>query len=84
MKIEKLTENKIRIILKREDFKDKKININQVFFTTPESQKLFLEILNQAEKEINFNTTGHKLLIEASTENNEIFNKNLSLIFHCN
>ena len=28
MKIEKLTENKIRIILKRDDFKDKKININ--------------------------------------------------------
>ena len=27
MKIEKLTENKIRIILKKEDFKDKEINI---------------------------------------------------------
>ena len=43
MKIEKLTENKIRIILKREDFKDKTIDINQLFLTTPESHQLFLE-----------------------------------------
>ena len=73
MKIEKLTENKIRIILKRDDFKDKKININQILLTTPESQKLFLEILNKAEKEINFDTTGHKLLIETFIENDDIF-----------
>ena len=73
MKIEKITENKIRITLKREEFKDKKIDINELLLTSADSQKLFLEILNQAEKEINFDTTGHKLLIEASTENNEIF-----------
>ena len=53
--------------------KDKKIDINELLLTSADSQKLFLEILNQAEKEINFDTTGHKLLIEASTENNEIF-----------
>ena len=53
MKIEKLTENKIRIILKKTDFKDKEININQLLLTTTESQKLFLEILNRAEKELN-------------------------------
>lgn len=73
MKIERLTENKIRIILKREDFKDKKIDMSQIFFKTDESQKLFLEILDRAEKEIDFDTTGHKILIEASTENNDIF-----------
>ena len=67
MKIEKLTENKIRIILKREDFKDKTIDINQLFLTTPESRELFLELLNRAEKEVDFDTTGHKLLIEASS-----------------
>ena len=73
MKIEKLTENKIRIILKREDFKDKKIDINQLFLTTPKSHQLFLELLNRAEKEVDFDTTGHKLLIEASSENEDIF-----------
>ena len=73
MKIEKLTENKIRIILKREDFKDKTIDINQLFLTTHESHQLFLELLNRAEKEVDFDTTGHKLLIEASSENEDIF-----------
>ena len=73
MKIEKLTENKIRIILKRDDFKDKKININEILLTTSESQKLFLEILNKAEKEVDFDTTGHKLLIEAYSETSDIF-----------
>ena len=38
MKIEKLTENKIRIILKKEDFKDKEININKVLLEEPASQ----------------------------------------------
>lgn len=73
MKIEKLTENKIRIILKKEDFKDKSLDIKQLLLTTPESQNLFLEILNKAKREINFNTDGHKLLIEASFQNDEVF-----------
>ena len=73
MKIEKLTENKIRIILKKEDFKDKEININQVLLEEPESQKLFLEILTRAEKEVDFDTTGHKLLIEANVQSSDTF-----------
>lgn len=71
MKIEKITENKIRIILKKEDFKDKSINL-QKFLNTPESQSLFLEILNRAEREVNFDTDGHKLLIETYFQGNDI------------
>ena len=73
MKIEKLTENKIRIILKKDDFKDKTLDVKELLLTTPESQNLFLEILNKAKKEVNFNTDGHKLLIEASFQNDEVF-----------
>ena len=73
MKIEKLTENKIRIILKKEDFKDKEININKVLLEEPVSQKLFLEMLTKAEQEVNFDTTGYKLLIEADIQNNDTF-----------
>ena len=73
MKIEKLTENKIRIILKKEDFKDTSIDVQKLLLTTPESQNLFLEILNRAKKEVNFDTDGHKLLIEASFQNEDAF-----------
>ena len=73
MKIEKLTENKIRIIIKQEDFKDYKINIHELFLTDPAPQKLFLEILDKARKEVNFNTDGHKLLIETYLQNEDVF-----------
>ena len=72
MKIEKITENKIRIIIKKEDFKDKSINLKEFILNTPESQTLFLEILDRAEKEVNFDTDGHKLLIETYFQGNDI------------
>ncbi len=73
MKIEKLTENKIRIILKKEDFKDKSLNVQEVLLKSPDSQSLFLEILNRAKTEVNFDTEGHKLLIEAHFQSDDIF-----------
>lgn len=71
MKIKKLTENKIQIIIKQEDLASRAINMQNLLLTTPESQKLFLEILNKAKEEVNFNTDGHKLLIEAFFENSD-------------
>lgn len=73
MKIEKITENKIKIILKQEDFKNKSINMRNMFFTTSEYQNLFLEILNIAKKEVDFDTDGHKLLIETFFQEDDIF-----------
>lgn len=72
MKIEKITENKIRIILKKEDFKDKSIDLQKFILNTPESQSLFLEILDRAEKEVNFDTNGHKLLIETYFQGDDV------------
>ncbi len=66
MKIEKLTENKIRIILHQEDFIDKSTNIHNLLLQIPDSSSLLLEILNKAQKEVGFDTDGYKLLIETS------------------
>lgn len=73
MKIEKLNENKIRILLRQEDFIDKSIDIQKLLLTSPESQSLFLEILDRAKKEVGFDTDGYKLLIEAYFQNDDIF-----------
>ena len=54
MKIEKLTENKIRIVFNIEDLEQNNINIDTVLNNTPESQSLILSILNRAEKEVGF------------------------------
>lgn len=65
MKIEKITESKIRIVVKIDELSSKNININDFIKSNVESQKFLLEILNRAEKEIGFNTNNCKLLIEA-------------------
>lgn len=75
MKIEKLTENKIRILLKNEDIKDKNIDLHTIMTKAIESQGFFLEMLHQAEEQLGFYTDGCKLLIEAysSPDNDFVF-----------
>lgn len=75
MKIEKLTENKIRIILNIEDLESNNIDFESVLNNTPETQTLILSILNQAEKEVGFFVQDSKILIEAiaSFDGNFVF-----------
>ena len=65
MKIEKLTENKIRIVFNIEDLEQSNINIDTVLNNTPESQSLILSILNRAEKEVGFYAKDSAILVEA-------------------
>ena len=65
MQIEKLTENKIRIILNLEDLKEKNIDLHSFMSNSIESQDLFYDVLNKAEEEIGFITKNYKLMIEA-------------------
>ena len=65
MKIEKLTDNKIRIIMNIQDIENNTNDIHTFFDNIMNSQNLFLDILQKAEKEVDFHTEGCKLLIEA-------------------
>ena len=65
MKIEKLTENKIRIILNIDDLTRKNIDIHTLIRDTNSTQRLFEYMLKQAQKEVDFNVGGSRLLIEA-------------------
>ena len=65
MKIEKLTENKIRITLNIEDLKEKDIDLHTFMSNSIESQKIFLDMLDEAEKEVGFVTDDYKVMIEA-------------------
>ena len=73
MKIEKLTENKIRIIIKPEDLPNNEIDMASLFSSSAvETEKLFFKMLEKAEKELNFHTEGCKLLIEAFSSSDDI------------
>lgn len=72
MKIEKLTDNKIRIIINLDDLREK--NIDSSVFTKPlETQTFLLDVLNKAEKEVGFYTEGCKLLVEAFSSSDGLF-----------
>lgn len=65
MQIEKLNENKIRITLNLEDLKEKNIDLHSFMSSSIESQNLFYDMLDKAEREIGFKTKDYKLMIEA-------------------
>ena len=73
MKIEILTENKIRVIVNSEDLKKNNLDYQTIMEKPIESQKLFLEMLLKAEKEVGFYTEGHKLLVEAFSSSDGLF-----------
>lgn len=67
MKIERLTDNKIRVIITSKDLDFEYQDLNSFMTKTLETQELFFKILSKAEKEVGFNTSGCKLLIEISS-----------------
>jgi len=65
MKIEKLTDNKIRIILNTDELQAQNIDVKSLVSNTDIAQGLFKNILKRAEKEVGFVVADSKLLIEA-------------------
>ncbi len=65
MKIEKLNENKIRITLNMDDLNERKIDLHSFMSNSIESQDIFLDMLDKADKEVGFNTDNCRLMIEA-------------------
>lgn len=65
MQIEKITENKIRITLNTQDLQENNIDLHAFMSNSIESQDLFYNMLDKAEKEIGFKTKNYKLMIEA-------------------
>ncbi len=73
MKIEKLTEDKIRIIFDSSDLKAKNIDLKSLMTKNLERQDFFNIILEKAKNEVGFNTDGCKLLIEAFSTPDNVF-----------
>ena len=73
MKIEKLTENKIRVIIHSEELGLTNINLHNLMTKSIENQEIFSNILKKAEKEVDFCTDGCKLSIEGFSSLEDIF-----------
>lgn len=66
-------ENKIRITLDINDLAEKHIDFHEFMSNPIDSQALFLDMLDQAEKEIGFVTKDCKIMIEALAMSNGSF-----------
>lgn len=73
MKIEKLTENKIRVIINSSELGLNNITVHSIMTKAIETQEIFSDILKRAEKEVDFHTDGCKLLIETFSSLDDIF-----------
>lgn len=72
MKIEKLTEDKIRIIVNSSDLKLENVDMNSILNEAIDRQGFFIHMLEKAKDEVGFNTDGCKLLIEAFSTSEDI------------
>ena len=65
MRIEKLSEDKIRITLNMEDLEKEHIDFHSFMANSSASQELFLDVLKKAEQEVGFKTKDYRVMIEA-------------------
>lgn len=67
MKIERINEDKIKITFNIDDLEEKNIDLYSFMHNTPETQDLFFDILDEAERECGFNVDNSMICVEAST-----------------
>lgn len=67
MKIEKLTDDKLKITLSIDDLEERNINLHSFMYNSPESQDLFWELLQTAEKDYGFSIDDSFIYVEAAT-----------------
>ena len=73
MQIEKLNDDKLKVVLNKNDLKENDIDLNTFMANSLDSQELFLDILDIAEEKFNFYVDDSKLLIESISLANDIF-----------
>lgn len=74
MKIKKISNDKLKIILSSNDLDEKNIDIDSFLANPIESQNLFFEILDLAEEKYDFDIENNRAIVEAiSLDDNNIF-----------
>ncbi len=65
MKLERVTQNKIKITLTGDEMQMWHLDIEKISSNAPEAKEFFLNIIEKAEKELNFDVKDSQLLVEA-------------------
>lgn len=73
MKMERVSENKIRITVPFRDLEDRNLNLTSFNYNNPEAQELLWDMMEQAESELGFDATTSQLCVEAYPGNEDDF-----------
>ncbi len=73
MEIERISENKIRVIISCDDVKNWNVDLKNFTDNTPEAQDLFWFALKQAERDVNFSIGSAQLMLETIPSANDGF-----------
>ena len=68
MRIEKISDNKIRIFVSFDDLEERDIDLSSFNYNSPETQELFWDLMEQAELELGLKLNEPALCIEAVTD----------------
>lgn len=82
MKVEKLSENKIKITLTMDELKARKIDIHDIENDVNIAKNLFLDLISESELNEDFAVDDSQLFIEASSDNSNIFVVTITKIEH--
>lgn len=66
MKIEKISDNKIKVTLSTSDLQERNLDFSELTYNSPQAQVLFWDMLHQAEMEFGFSASDAQLFIEAT------------------
>ena len=73
MKIERIDENEIKVILTINDLEERNLDFNSLNYNSPAAQELFWDMMEQAEIEFGFTAFDSQLSIEAIPDYNTGF-----------
>lgn len=65
MKIERIDDNKIKVILTLNDLQERNIDLGALSYNSPQAQKLFMDMMHIAELEHGFSVGDSQIFIEA-------------------
>lgn len=73
MKVERISENKVKITLTFEELESRNITLKDIEKDNTLARELFIELLEEIEFSEDFSTQDSQLFIEASHDNNNLF-----------
>lgn len=73
MKIEKISENIIKVTISYNDLEERNVDLNALNYNTPAAQEFLWDLMEQAEEQLGFNLTDSQLIIEPVPSSNEGF-----------